>query len=225
MKNGNISLFLLKIYKMPSVKLTIEQVNSKKPVTSMLIALEYVESKRTKDDKIKTMILCLCNCGKTCIQVTTDFVRGNPLSCGCMKKGRKRVRPLNLRLYEIWRGIKNRVKDKSNKYYGAKGCELHPDWYDFDVFEKWSLNNGYSEEKYLDKDILGNGLLYSQDTCKWVTPFENNCNRSTSVKYDYNGEQLTLSQIAPLVNIPYHKLKSRIYMNKKTLQESISMGL
>lgn len=31
------------------------------------------------------------------------------------------------------------------KYYNLKGIELCTDWYDYDTFKRWAINNGYEE--------------------------------------------------------------------------------
>lgn len=101
-------------------------------------------------------------------------------------------------LHNIWKGIIYRCykpKDKSYKYYGAKGVK---------VTYKWMLktkhsgyNDGFKnfvEDMYpsyleatkdgskvqLDKDILGDGTRYSKDTCCWIKSEDNNQHRSST---------------------------------------------
>jgi hypothetical protein len=84
--------------------------------------------------------------------------------------GVKRMSPL----YNMWFDMYQRcTSERSRKirphYYKT---ELHPDWYNFHTFADWAEHQrGYNEfcEKgipyQLDKDLLGEGTLYSPDNC------------------------------------------------------------
>lgn len=210
--------------------LSIEALNKLKPKYSKLTAIEYLEKYTSKSGTTRSRVNCLCECGKIKVAIVGDFTRGNPISCGCTPKG---VKPRFKyggkrfkRLRQIWDGLIKRHNNKkhiSYKYYGGKGCTICKEWYNYDTFAEWAINNGYDNTKQLDKDIKGNGMLYSPETCCFVTALENSNNRSTSKKYEYNNGLYTLSQIAIKENIPYTRLKSRIYGLKKTLQQAIDM--
>lgn len=85
------------------------------------------------------------------------------------------------RLYNIWKGIKARCYNKNvkiYKWYGEKGVIMCDEWKnDFQEFEKWALENGYAENKVIDKDFLSNKLnidkIYSPETCQWISKIEN----------------------------------------------------
>ena len=68
---------------------------------------------------------------------------------------------------------------KSYKNYGAKGVKMCEEWLNSpDAFINWCENNGYSEDKVLDKDILCDKLninpkIYSPETCMFITKEEN----------------------------------------------------
>jgi len=86
-------------------------------------------------------------------------------------------------LLGTWMGMIQRCYDKKSKgyaNYGAKGVHVCNEWLEFTKFsEDVKLLPGYvsklnSFEKYeLDKDIIGNGFLYSPYTCCWVTRKQN----------------------------------------------------
>ncbi|HGY9608200.1 hypothetical protein [Vibrio harveyi] len=76
----------------------------------------------------------------------------------------------------LWRGMLGRCyspKDSSYPAYGARGVRVCKEWHCYQTFAEWADNNGYFEGAQLDKDILGDGLLYSPETCKFVTQQEN----------------------------------------------------
>lgn len=90
-----------------------------------------------------------------------------------MEKNRKRA-------YTTWQGIKKRCynsNDKDFKSYGAVGVKMCDEWLeDFETFNKWYQDNYYSVEgEYMaiDKDLFGDGKLYSPETCCFL-PFKLN---------------------------------------------------
>jgi len=162
--------------------LPISVLNERKPATSKLTAVRYLERHQTSSGHTKSRIECICVCGNIKNAVLCDFLRGNPQSCGCSsgKKGAKNKYKYggkeNKRLLQTWYDLIERhtnTKHVSFKYYGGKGCVICPQWYDYDTFAEWAINNGYDKTKQIDKDIKGNGLLYSPDTCLWVTAKQN----------------------------------------------------
>ncbi len=194
---------------MPTPQIPIEILNARLPKECILTAIEYTTPHISKAGASRGRIICLCQCGNNTTAIVGDITRGKKLSCGCLPMGRKEITK-HRRLYHIWWGIIHRCNDLNNKYYGGKGVKVCPEWAEYKPFEEWALNNGYNNQLYIDKDILGDGMLYSPSTCKWVTPFENSCNRSTSKKFECNGKLLTLHEIAIYYNIPYRLLKTRV---------------
>lgn len=73
--------------------------------------------------------------------------------------------------YTTWtnmlqRGYCSKYKAKNKTY---KGCSVISEWHNFQNFATWYYENyivGFS----LDKDILGDGQLYSPSTCCFVPP-------------------------------------------------------
>jgi hypothetical protein len=213
---------------MPTKPYSIDEINKLKPLYSKLRALEYTDKHVSKSGVTKSMVKCKCECLNICTVVVSDFIRGNPYSCGCVKRGKEKIYKyggsLNKRLHQVWADMIGRttnINHASYLHYGAKGCIVCNEWKEYDCFAEWALNNGYDNNKQIDKDILGNGKLYSPENCCFVDRVENMNNRSTTVKYNYNGRLLTLSQIAKISGIKYTTLKGRLYTQKKTNEEAI----
>jgi hypothetical protein len=126
-----------------------------------------------------------CHCG---VEFVTRIDRAKAYrttSCGCSTF--KKVTKHGLAqhpLYRVWWGMKVRCynpKNLSYKYYGGRGVTVCDEWKDsVEAFYDWSMNNGYQAGLELDKDILGDGSLYSPGTCCFVTPEENRSHKSNN---------------------------------------------
>lgn len=91
--------------------------------------------------------------------------------------------------YRIWKDMLYRCyspKDKSYRFYGAKGVKVCDRWKRFDYFYDDMRNiRGFDEEKFknkelrLDKDIYSKDCkIYSPDTTAWVSDLENQKQRT-----------------------------------------------
>lgn len=173
-------------------------------------------------DETKKTIRCMCKCGNTftcnLYEITTKI---NPIiSCtNCTDKEirlnskyvKKEKNKFN-RLRGIYKKMINRCYDfsaKDYKYYGEKGIRVCDLWLEnYKEFQKWSLNNGYNEKLSIDRiNPLKN---YEPENCRWVDMTTQQNNRTNNVKFDYNGELLTLPQIARKENFNLSTLRSRI---------------
>jgi len=90
----------------------------------------------------------------------------------------------NEKIYNIWINIIARCYNQQNKayrFYGAKNVKVSTEWLIFQNFLKdvaklkGFQNIAEKVEKYeLDKDINGDGQLYSKESCVWVLKSTNN---------------------------------------------------
>lgn len=142
--------------------------------------------------------------------------------------GAKWIRhPLHNRtIYIAWMDMKKRCLIPTNKFYpiyGWKGVKIFDPWINnYEMFLEWAVENGWQKGLQLDKDIKGDGMLYSPETCCWATPRENANERSTNINYDYNGEMLTLREIGRRTGIHDFVLYGRI-KNGMSLTQAISI--
>lgn len=75
------------------------------------------------------------------------------------------------RLYRIWRSMIRRchnINSDNYKYYGGRGISTCHEWrVSYQVFKRWSMVNGYSNDLSIDRiDTNGN---YEPSNCKWST--------------------------------------------------------
>src|ERR1700755_3379932 len=79
-------------------------------------------------DGVRTRFFCECQCGKTVVLIGSELKRGNHKSCGCSMG--KPVTTKEYRehpLYDVWKGMKARCRDKKHKghrNYVDKGVEV-----------------------------------------------------------------------------------------------------
>lgn len=160
-----------------------------------------------------------CKCGNKFIAQIYKVKTGETKSCGCIFK--KCIQDSNSThgltstpLYRIWKSIKSRCYNTHNKAfnnYGGRGVSVCEQWRnDFLSFYTWAISNGYEKGLQIDKDIKGDGLLYSPETCTIVTAKVNANNKRSNVYIEYNNESKTISQWADKVGIPMKILHQRL---------------
>lgn len=72
--------------------------------------------------------------------------------------------------YQVWYNIMSRCynyKAKDFKYYGKRGVEVCKHWHNFQNFAGWFYSNRVQDYD-IDKELFGNGVLYSADTCCFI---------------------------------------------------------
>lgn len=142
--------------------------------------IQYCHGVETKIRKVK----CKCDCGKIKITRLTYFRTGYTKSCGCLIRENDKYnldtsthKLSKTKVYHKWCSMRDRCLNEKNvkyRYYGGRGVKICEDWINsFESFYKWAMENGYADNLELDKDKLGDGLLYSPNTCCFLTKVEN----------------------------------------------------
>jgi hypothetical protein len=126
------------------------------------------------------------------------------------------------RLRKIWQGIKRRcLNEKDDKYlrWGGRGIKIYDDWFDFEKFYTWAINNGYKDGLTLDrKNVNGN---YCPENCRWATAQEQARNRTNNRYLTVNGEKKLIIEWAELNGIDESTIRRRIASGKNS-EEAIS---
>lgn len=165
--------------------------------------------------------LCLCDCGKETIVVSSSLNSGRTRSCGCLsiQKASERIVSLSTthgrsktRLYSIWCGMKNRCKNTTHQAYsnyGGRGITVCEDWLnDFNAFYDWAMENGYQDDLSIDRTDNDKG--YSPENCRWRTAKEQNQNKSTNMVLEIDGVSKPLPTWCDEYNIKRRTVQDRL---------------
>lgn len=202
-----------------AVKYTLDKLRTIQHENNRLSVIDFDNPVILPNGDLYKKIICKCVCGATVSVSMHHFVHGKTKSCGCYREANARGKfqkynPIVPGIYSSYKAMISRCYDKSSKSYsnyGGRGVIVCDEWkMDYQSFLDWALANGWKEGYEIDKDSKGDGMLYSPESCCWVTKMENNRNRRDNKKYIYNGELLTLSEISRKSNIPYTTLAGKI---------------
>lgn len=122
------------------------------------------------------------------------------------------------RLHEIWKRMKQRCYNPNsvnNKNYYARGIVVCDEWkHDFEAFHDWAMDHGYADDLTIDR--IDNNKGYSPDNCRWVDKTTQNNNQQKSIRLKYNGEWLSIRQIAQIEDISWNSVYWKYVQCKKT---------
>ena len=123
-----------------------------------------------------------CKCGYQTTRTIQTIKKSKSKECpGNHKEQTTRKGLTTHPLAKAWRNMNYRCNPEYSKkyknYQSYKGCKVSKEW---SVDNPKGLENfisdmepSYVEGYELDKDKLGNGKLYSKETCCWINPLEN----------------------------------------------------
>lgn len=121
--------------------------------------------------------------------------------------------------YKSWSEMKSRCKkpshSKTNCYEGVTYCS---EWEDFtNFFRDMGIR---PKETTLDRvNPYGN---YEPSNCRWADIITQENNRRNNRKYEYDGEFLTLPQIARKYNISRSNLANKVYIFKMDIADAVA---
>ena len=154
--------------------------------------------------------VCICNCGSTSVVLGANLRKGNSTSCGCTRKDScsKRMSNLNFRhgetgskLWRTWKGVVERTTIPTSAHYGrygALGIGIHHEWL---IYENFAAYMGQPPSSYHSIDRIDNSQGYVPGNVRWATAKEQASNRSTSIFVLVDGNSVTLSDAARILNI------------------------
>lgn len=204
---------------------SIKWFNNNKPPNSYLTIIGKTRIKN------KICLMFLCACGKTGTVCRHNFLTGKIKSCGCRKKKGlwRKYSQFIKGIYQSWYAMTQRCYNKNHvgyKSYGARGVVVCEEWLgNYESFLKWALQNEWKEGLEIDKDIKGDGFIYSPTTCCWVTRKENLSARKPDMNIKnyvfYNGDKISISDFCKRFEIPFDKARMRIIKLKWPLEDVI----
>lgn len=119
--------------------------------------------------------------------------------------------------YKSWSEMKSRCKNPNNSsgnYEDITYCERWEDFRNF--FEDMGIRpTGTTLDRI---DPKGN---YEPLNCRWADKYMQANNKTNNRYFEYEGEKLTLSQIARKYKISRSNLANKIYINKMEISEAV----
>jgi len=174
--------------------------------------------------------ICKCDCGKTTNSLGAALRTGTARSCGCLRSELTAARFTThgwarRPLFVIWRNMIKRCydpRDPSFHNWGGRGIKVCDRWRNsYDNFEK---DVGARPANQTLGRIDNNGD-YEPSNCRWETRKQQANNMRTNDCLQFNGETLTLSQIADISGVPYKTLWRRLKVEKLSIKEATSLPL
>lgn len=139
---------------------------------------------------------CRCSCGtEKFIQVTT-LVRGTSKSCGCYSADLHRKHGMEgTSTYNAWAHMLARCRNPKTQSYerwGGRGIKVCKEWHAFEAF--FADMGKKPKNKSLDR--IDNDGNYEPGNCRWATQRTQSGNQEKSLRYEWNGQTRTLSDLA-----------------------------
>lgn len=192
-----------------------------------LLVIKRVENDNTNHSQWQ----CLCACGNYVNVRTFNLKKGNIKSCGCLKKEQDKVnlrkpthRKTHTRIYNIYHNMKQRCYNPNNTgyyRYGKRNIQVCDEWKNsFEKFYEWAITNGYQDNLTIDR--IDNNGNYEPSNCRWVDKITQSNNTEKTRFYTYNGETLTISQLAKKYNIKRKLLSRRLCEDNWSINKAIT---
>jgi hypothetical protein len=113
----------------------------------------------------------------------------------------------------------NDEEDPDYAKYGGRGIRVCSRW--TSDIENFITDMGDRPSHAHTLDRIDNDGDYEPGNCRWATKEEQANNRGVVEKFDYNGEKLSIAQIARLNNIPYSTLFDRVKRYGWSMQDAL----
>lgn len=176
-----------------------------------LIALEYVGNcGRWR---------CICDCGRTTNPKGFNLYRGITKSCGCLladiasKKNLTHGHSVDgrpSRTYTSWLGMIARCRDPRHcrfQRYGGRGISICERW---NSFANFLADMGERPSNKHSLDRINNDGNYEPGNCRWATASQQSRNRSTSRFVDFEGQSLSMADVAERYGITSSTIRKRL---------------
>lgn len=202
-------------------------------VYGRLVVIECAPPKILPSGAKQTMWLCKCECGNIKTIPAYNLKIGKAKSCGCLSREMASQRrkthgatqhSKRTRLYDIWRGMKERCQNPKNisyANYGGKGIRICETWNSsFEQFKEWAEQNGYSDNLSIDRIDARAG--YFPDNCRWVTKRVQNNNTNRNAIITASGKTQTLAEWARQTQIDAGTISARIKKLGWSVEKALS---
>lgn len=146
-----------------------------------------------------------CDCGGVKVALRRNVVKGMTGSCGCLHHEMMLRRNLvhghaprgnQHPLYHVWKCMKSRCQDKSDKDYGGRGISVCSRWQEFKNFFD-DMAPTYKPGLWIER--INNNGNYEPSNCTWATRKEQLNNKRSNHLLTFKGETMPISMWAPRV--------------------------
>lgn len=178
----------------------------------------------------RRVALVQCKCGNKSKMEVSRLLSGKRFACReCSDKAKRLNAKCHMGEYSIWRNMLARCyKENHVSYdkYGGAGVVVCDRW---NPARGGSFNNFYedvgprpSKDHQLDKEavFLGN-KVYGPGLAKWVTRKDNCRRRSNTFFVQFNGESISLADLADKFKVQRHSLYFQIKYMSLSPEESV----
>ena len=110
--------------------------------------------------------------------------------------------------YWAWRDMKKRCLLPTNKYfynYGGRGISVCDSW--LESYDNFLQDMGRRPSGKYSLDRIDNNGNYEPSNCRWASKEQQDNNRRSNVKWMFDGELLTIAQIARRVKTSNQRLR------------------
>lgn len=164
---------------------------------------------------------CKCDCGGETIVYTSSLNSGNIKSCKCLLLERQthgayiKTKSTGTRTKEqkTWHSMVSR--SKHSKMKSQQHLTVCDRW--LNSFEDFLADMGEAPTDEHQIDRIKNKLGYSPDNCRWLTPQENQRNKTTNRIVEWNGKSHCIAEWAeilePRIGCSAHNLITRLDAN------------
>ena len=172
--------------------------------------------KLSPEDDVKKC-RCRCVCGEIREVSFKNLQRGLSKSCGCTtgKKthlgGRKHGLSKS-NIYVTWRNMLLRCQKETDphyKNYGGRGIKVCERWQTFENFYE-DMGDKPTQEHSIER--INNSGDYEPGNCRWATLKEQANNRRSNHIVTYQGNEVTLMELANITGINHQTLWNRIVL-------------
>lgn len=153
--------------------------------------------------------LCRCDCGHEGLVQGGSLRIGRSKGCRTCRHGLRRHGMEGTREYRAWSAAKSRCTNSTHAMwpqYGGRGIRMCQRWMLFDNFiaDMGNRPDGTS------LDRINNDGNYEPGNCRWATRSQQQRNKRSNPMVEYEGRQITVTELAERTGVRYRLLRDRI---------------
>jgi len=163
---------------------------------------------------------CLCDCGKTIMAFACHLRRKCTRSCGCLRREMLQATHTihgNYKIpeYHVYWDMRRRCNDPDSpqySYYGGRGITVS-----WERFEDFFADMGPRPTPKHTVERRDNDGPYSKENCYWATRLEQANNKRSNHFVEFNGQKMTMAQLARVTGLPYDTVRWRVKHSQSLL--------